>query len=79
MSELIDLLAEIARTANDRLSGLDLDPDRDFDLQGLDSLDQVQIVMAVEQAFDLQIEDVDYDQCTSLSKIAAYLQRREGG
>jgi len=79
MSELIDLLAEIARTANDRLSGLDLDPDRDFDLQGLDSLDQVQIVMAVEQAFDLRIEDVDYDQCTSLLKIAAYLQRREGG
>lgn len=75
MKTLHDRLVALAKTANAKLESLDLDVELDFYTQGLDSLDHVQILMLVEEAFDVHFEDTDYDECHSIERIAEYLLR----
>lgn len=46
------------------------------DLPAWDSLGQVNLVMALEQTFDLMIEVEDFDQLKSVPAILAYLDRQ---
>ncbi len=43
---------------------------------GADSLDTVELVMAFEEEFDLEIPDEDAEQLTSVGKAREYLQKR---
>lgn len=75
MKTLNDRLVALAKTANQKLESLELDVELDFYTQGLDSLDHVQILMKVEEAFGAHFEDTDYDECHSIERIAEYLVR----
>ena len=40
-----------------------------------DSLDLVQILVAVEEAFDIEIQDEDAEKLTCLAEMVAYIER----
>ena len=44
---------------------------------GLDSLDRTELNMALENHFDIQIPDDDFDELLSLQQIVAYVNRRK--
>lgn len=73
MSNLQDTLITIIRGANPKLAGMPLDAELDFCTQGLDSLDHVQIIMAVEAAYGLRVEDDAFDDWNSVDRIADFL------
>jgi len=55
-------------------------PDASFiDDLGADSLAIVQFVMAIEEAFDIEIPDVDADRLQTIGDAVAYLQQRLEG
>ena len=43
---------------------------------GADSLDVVELVMAFEESFDLQVPDADVEQMRTLGDIERYLEKR---
>lgn len=49
---------------------------RDEDLPSWDSLGQVNLIMALEQAFDVYIEVEDFGDLKSVAAILAYLERQ---
>jgi acyl carrier protein len=52
-------------------------PDASFiDDLGADSLDIVELVMAIEEAFDIEIPDADADQLQTIGDAVAYLHQR---
>jgi len=55
----------------------DVTPDADIlqDL-GADSLDQVELVMAFEEAFDIEIADEDAERCNTVQKVIDYLKNQ---
>lgn len=80
MEMLEQQILAVARRANAKLGTIELDPFEDFYTQGLDSLDHVQILMKIEEEFSVVIADVDYDACTSIERIKAFILReRESG
>ena len=48
-----------------------------FDI-GLDSLDQVQILLAIEQRFGLRVADGDFEKCDSIQAIVDYFAANAG-
>lgn len=54
-----------------------LTPDADLikDLD-VDSIDVVELVMALEEEFDLEIPDEDVEKLTTLGKISAYIDEK---
>jgi acyl carrier protein len=55
-------------------------PDASFiDDLGADSLAIVQLVMAIEEAFDIEIPDADADQLQTIGDAVAYLHQRLEG
>ncbi|MCK0206837.1 phosphopantetheine-binding protein [Starkeya koreensis] len=79
MDDLDARILAVARGANAKLGNVDIDPFEDFYTQGLDSLDHVQILMRVEEAFGVTIADSDYDLCTSLARIRDFILRERHG
>lgn len=49
---------------------------RDEDLPSWDSLGQVNLIMAIEQAFDVYVEVDDFSELKSVPAILAYLERQ---
>lgn len=43
---------------------------------GLDSLDQVEIIVQLEDAFGYEIPDSDYEKLNTPAEIASYIQKR---
>lgn len=76
MTRLASQIAAAARQASSKLASITLDPHEDFYTQGLDSLDHVQILMKIEEAFGFQFADTDYDACNSLAGIETFMAAR---
>lgn len=45
---------------------------------GADSLDIVELIMALEEEFDLQISDKDAEQLTTVGEAVDYIKRQRG-
>ena len=43
---------------------------------GADSLDQVELIMQLEEEFDLEISDEEAESLTDVSKVIAYLDKK---
>ena len=43
---------------------------------GADSLDAVELIMAIEEAYDIEIAEADAQQFTSLGNIASYIESK---
>ena len=62
-----------------------VDPDqvaleaRFVDDLGMDSLDAVELIMAVEESFDLEIPDEDAMEIVTVRQAVEYIERRSGG
>ena len=41
---------------------------------GADSLDSVEIVLAIEQEFDIEIEDDEFDELQNFGKLVEYVE-----
>ncbi len=77
----MDVLEQVKKIVAERL-GVDVDeitPESSFvDDLGADSLDVVELVMAFEEAFDLEIPDEDVEQIATVQDAVAYItERRE--
>jgi acyl carrier protein len=53
----------------------EISPDATFDDLGLDSLDSVTLIMAIEEAFDVQISDQDAGKLSTLQDLVDYIQK----
>jgi len=46
---------------------------------GADSLDAAELIMAIEEKYEIQIAEVDAEQFTSLGSIVAYIETKQRG
>lgn len=62
------------------LNASDISDDSTFDADlGVDSLDQIEIVIALEERFEIMIEDADADQADTAGKLIALVERLVAG
>lgn len=62
------------------LNASDISDDSTFDADlGVDSLDQIEIVIALEEIFEVTIEDADADQADTVGKLIALVDRLVAG
>ncbi|MBC8535217.1 acyl carrier protein [Feifania hominis] len=54
----------------------DITMDTKFEDLNADSLDVVELIMAVEEEFDLQIEDEDVESITTVGDVVEYITQR---
>lgn len=77
----MDVLEKVKEIVAERL-GVDVDeiqPESSFvDDLGADSLDVVELVMAFEEEFDLEIPDEHVEQIATVGDAVAYIQERRG-
>lgn len=59
----------------DRVCARTLKLDSDFFAHGLDSLDQVQILMRIEEVHGLKVPDEAVDECRSIAAIVDFARR----
>lgn len=72
-SLIVDVLGRIAPEADLQ----SLDPDRSFhDQIGIDSIDYLNLIMALEEKLKLRIAEPDYPKLSSLKGCMAYLGNR---
>lgn len=53
-----------------------LTPDTTFEDLALDSLDVVQMIMAIEEAFDIEIDDEDVEGLQTVGQLLDYIEDR---
>jgi len=46
---------------------------------GADSLDAVELIMAIEEKYEIEVAEADAKQFTSLGNIVAYIEAKQGG
>lgn len=56
----------------------DIGPATGFEDMALDSLDIVQMIMAVEEAFDVEIDDEDVDNIKTVGQLIEYIENKRG-
>ena len=54
-----------------------LTKDTSFEELALDSLDVVQMVMAIEEAFDIEIDDADVENLKTVGQLLDYIEARK--
>lgn len=54
-----------------------LTKDTSFEELALDSLDVVQMVMAIEEAFDIEIDDDDVENLKTVGELLDYIEARK--
>ena len=54
-----------------------LTKDTSFEELALDSLDVVQMVMAIEEAFDIEIDDDDVENLKTVGQLLDYIEERK--
>jgi acyl carrier protein len=77
-----EILEWVQRAAGETLGMLPEQISADTDIVGelkADSLDVVELVMEIEDEFDLTIPDEDYDQFQTIADVVRYILRRRQG
>ncbi|RKU30155.1 acyl carrier protein [Candidatus Poribacteria bacterium] len=70
---LIEIIAEQLKVDEDNVI-----PDASFDDLGADSLDKVELVMTLEEEFDLEIPDGDAEKIQTVQDALSYLDEHIG-
>lgn len=71
-TRLADILAEQTGYDRDHIK-----PETTIKDTGADSLDFVEVIMAIEDEFDCEIPDEDAEKLTSVNELIAYLDKKE--
>lgn len=53
----------------------EINDDSNFIDLGLDSLDEVEIAMALEEEFDCELPDEDFQECTNVKSIVEFIHK----
>ena len=72
----IETLQQAIKKELDRDLGT-LTKDTSFEELALDSLDVVQMVMAIEEAFDIEIDDDDVENLKTVGQLLDYIEARK--
>lgn len=56
----------------------DITPSTTFEDMALDSLDVVQMIMAIEEAFDVEIADEEVDNIKTVGQLLEYIEEKRG-
>ena len=62
----------------DTIIGFDIESikeDQVFSTAGIDSLDHMNLLLAIEEKFDIFIPEEEVEQCSSISGIASYIEK----
>ena len=70
-TEIENIVEEII---NDHMGEGPQDLDQSFDALGLDSLDKIEILMEIEEEFDIEIDDEKAEEWKNLENIVDYLE-----
>lgn len=75
----MDLLEKVVALVADKLnvSADEITPETTFEDLGADSLDVVELVMALEEEFDLEISDDDADKIASIGDAVDYIKEHK--
>lgn len=73
--DTLDLLRKAIKKELGRDFG-DISPATTFEDMALDSLDVVQMVMAIEEAFDIEIDDDDVDGLKTIGDLVEYIEEK---
>ncbi len=77
MASKNDIVSKVKEITGEQL-GVDesqITPEANFvDDLGADSLDTVELVMALEEEFDLEISDEEAEKLTTVNKVVAYIE-----
>jgi acyl carrier protein len=69
LSEEIKLLAEQTLKINN------FEPTKNFKSMGLDSLDTIELILAIEDKYNIQIPDMDLPNISTFSQLVWYVDR----
>ena len=69
LSEEIKLLAEQILKINN------FEPTKNFKAMGLDSLDTIELILAIEDKYSIQIPDMDLPNISTFSQLVWYVER----
>lgn len=69
LSEDIKLLAEQILKINN------FEPTKNFKAMGLDSLDTIELILAIEDKYSIQIPDIDLPNISTFSQLVWYVDR----
>jgi len=73
---IVEVISEVLELKGDEI--VNLRNEDDYELIGRwDSVRHVQIVVALEDEFDIEIEDTAIPKLNNLAKIAAYIDKRK--
>lgn len=72
MQQVQDIIAEEVGIPVSRLT----ETTRFTDDLGLDSLDKIEIIMAIEKEFDIDIDDQDAEKLSTVGSVVDYLESR---
>lgn len=72
----MDIFEKVVEIVVDKLDidAKEITPETTFEDLGADSLDIVELVMALEEEFDLEISDDDADKISSIGDAVAYIK-----
>jgi len=77
----MDIFSKVKEIVVDQLGvdGEDVAPDASFiDDLGADSLDIVELIMAFEEEFDIEISDEDAEKITTVGEAVEYIESKVG-
>lgn len=69
--EILDIIEKAGVTAN----VAEIKSDQTFKQAGIDSLELMNVFLAIEQTFEIKIEDEDIDALTSVDAVVSYLNK----
>lgn len=71
----MELAEEIKMLAEKVLKINSFDPDKNFKSMGLDSLDTIELILEIEETYDIRIPDMDLPNISTFSHLVWYVDR----
>lgn len=69
-------LAEELKLLAEKMLKIDhFDPTKNFKTMGLDSLDTIELILEIEETYDIRIPDMDLPNITTFSQLVWYVDR----
>ena len=78
MSDAYDRIIEIFKEIMDFPAEQELNEDATFKELGIDSMDLVEVVFAIEEEFDIEIPDEDAEKLTTVGEAMDYVKVKLG-
>ena len=79
MDTIMDKVRDLVATSAS-IPKVELKPESKFvDDLGMDSLDQIEATMAIEEAFGIEIPDQEVEELLTIKDMVEYIKKKKGG